>query len=184
MALTTTGIRTAIVSLLTGATGAGANVYDSQSHPWQQSGIGISVYTPTTRELRRGKIAHRTDTVKIDAVIQGAASDAILEAALDTLEGQILALLDSTFPTYGLALADGNRLTRSDYSPISRGRPDESGDKLRGMVVIQWDVSYDVDRSPIAVEDWLTTEITLDPIDPEGTDDTAWPTSTIDDMGT
>lgn len=181
MALTTTGIRTAIVALLSGSTGAGANVYDSQSHPWQGSGLGISVYTPQTRESARGFIARRTDSVKVDAVAMGAASEAVLEAALDTLEGQILALLDSTDPRYGLSATDGTKLEIGERS-IGRGRNGE-GDRLRGTVVITWDVSYDVDRSPTAAEDWLTAQIDLDPIDPEGTADTAWPSSTVDNMG-
>lgn len=91
--LTPMGIRTDLVSRLTGKTGAGSNVFDSRRVGLDETDIpAVTVYSPGHSDENKSlgqPTFFRSETVGITAVVTGS-SDAGLAAAVDTIEGQIL----------------------------------------------------------------------------------------------
>ena len=97
MSLGPTAIRTDIVTRLTGTTSAGAEVYDSPILDWPDTRswpvIGVSSRQSTgTLASMSGASFSRVDLLEIEATTE-AATDALLAAALDTIEDQVLTVL-------------------------------------------------------------------------------------------
>jgi len=140
--LTPTGIRTDIVTRLTGKTAAGARVYDSRRIGIDPTEVpAITVYSAGWNESDRslgGLVFERTETIGISGVV-AAATDPALAAAADLLTHQILSALytDLEWISEGAVLGKVT-VDQPDLDYIEKN-------KRLGIISIKLELTYQTD---------------------------------------
>jgi len=150
-------LRQAIVTGLTGATSAGASVYDSRMSPWQPSELpALTVYSQSANEQNlsiSSAFMRRIETIVVEAIVSGTV-DADVASDLDDLEDQVKTFL-LTNQTWS---AD---IEKIGSIAVKRGRDIESGKRtMISQIGIQ--VEYVVAYEPVIGDDLDTVDLTVD----------------------
>jgi hypothetical protein len=164
--MTPTGIRTDLVTRLTGATAAGSRVYDSRQLDLPGDELPAVVITSMggseDRRPTRGLVHKRTERVQITGVVSGTA-DATLAATVDTMEA---AILDHLF---------GDDEWLGAFDSVASIRTDKNLDINAsvscGAIGITLELEYHVQYANLNTPDHLhAVAVTTDTTEPAGAD--------------
>ena len=164
--LTATGIRTDLVSRLTGITDAGVRVYDSRQINYEVDELPAIVVVTLGCDENKWSIGARhvqhVERVAIHGLVKGL-DEAVIAASVDALETQIMDELNRAVE-WVCAFDSVERIG------VTKGMDDGAG-RLIGHVAITLDLHYSVLYEPLpAPVDLDSIAVTTDTIDPDGAD--------------
>lgn len=170
--LTPTAIRADLVTRLkAAATAAGSRVYDSREINWENDELpAVAVATLGGSEDSwgmGGRIAHRTERVAVVGTVKDTAqsdtAEAVVAAAIDSLEGEILDALGGSEEWIGAFEV----VEKMD----SQKAVDVSSNWIVGSLAIAFDLRYSVKYTTLpAPVSFDRTAIDTDTTDPDGAD--------------